>query len=173
MGILRQAFESRTLSMEALFSEANKAKYFSRGVWMTATGLAVSPETALQMTAVLACVRVLSETIASLPLVLYRRLERGKERAIDHYLYPILHDQANPEMTSFEFREVSMSHVATWGNSYAEIELDGAGRVTALWPLRPDRMSVWRVGTGSQSELVYKYQLPQSVGGQPKVLRGY
>jgi HK97 family phage portal protein len=173
MGILRQAFQSRALSMEALFSEANEAKYFSRGVWMTATGLAVSPETALQMTAVLACVRVLSETIASLPLVLYHRLERGKERAIDHYLYPILHDQANPEMTSFEFREVSMSHVATWGNSYAEIELDGAGRVGALWPLRPDRMSVGRVGTGSQSELVYKYQLPQSVGGQPKVLRSY
>jgi HK97 family phage portal protein len=160
--------------MEALFSEANEAKYFpSRGVWSTATGLSVSPETALQATAVLACVRVLSETIASLPLVLYQRLEKGKKRAVDHYLYPILHDQANSEMTSFEFREVSMLHLTTWGNSYANIELDGAGQVTALWPLRPDRMTVSRVRTDAGSELVYKYQLPQSVGGQPKILRQY
>lgn len=169
MGILARAFDRRTLSMEALFSEANEAKYFSRGLWTTATGLAVSPETALQTTAVLACVRVLSETLASLPLVLYRRLKpRGKERALEHYLYPILHDQANPEMTSFEFREVSMSHLATWGNSYANIEREG-DRVKALWPLRPDKMQVWRTSVG----LMYKYQLPQSAGGGTRLLSEY
>ena len=173
MSLLRQIVEGRT-SMEELFSEANEAKYFSRGLWTTATGLAVSPETALSTTAVLACIRVLSETVASLPLVIYRRLpEGGKERALDHYLYPILHDQANPEMTSFEFRELAMSHVAGWGNAYAEIELDGSGRVLALWPLRPDRMRVYRVRLEGRSELVYVYRLPDSVGIPSKTLREY
>lgn len=122
-----------------------------------ASGVNVTPSTALQSTAVFACVRVLAETVASLPLPVYRRLPGGgKERAIGHYLYSILHDLPNPELTSFEFREALMGHLALWGNAYAEIERDNGGRVRALWPLRPDRMQVYR----EQGELRYKYQLP-------------
>lgn len=168
MGLLQRAFQGR--SIEHLFSEAADQKYFSRGVWSTATGLSVSPETSLQVTAVLACVRVLAESIASLPLVLYKRLSRGKERAVGHYLYSILHDQANPEMTSFEFREVSMGHLATWGNSFANIERSGSGRVRALWPLRPDRMRVYRVAGETGAQLVYRYRLPDSAGGGERTL---
>ncbi len=130
-----------------------------------ASGVVVNEQTALQATAVFACVKILAETVASLPLPVYRRLPGGgKERATDHYLYPILHDQPNPEMTSFEFRETLMGHLALWGNAYAEIERDGAGRVVALWPLRPDRMTVLRDDEG----LLYKYRLPD---GTDAVLR--
>jgi len=134
------------------------------------SGASVSEATALNSTAVYACVRILAETIASLPLPVYRRLQGGgKERAVDHYLYPLLHDQPNPEMTSFEFRETLMGHLALWGNAYAEIERDRAGRVRALWPLRPDRMKVSRDDQG----LRYEYSLPDghvAVLRQPNVM---
>jgi len=94
--------------------------------------------------------------VAGLPLPIYRRLaDGGKERAQDHYLYPLLHDQPNEEMSAYVFRETMMGHLTTWGNAYAEIEIDGAGRVTGLWPLRPDRMTVKR----ENGELVYYYDL--------------
>jgi len=121
------------------------------------SGVNVTPAKALQSAAVFACVRVIAETVASLPLPVYRRLQgRGKERAADFYLYPILHDQPNPEMTSFELRETLMGHLCLWGNAYCEIVRDGAGRVRELWPLRPDKMSVKR----ENGQLVYDYQLP-------------
>lgn len=90
-------------------------------------------------TAVYACVRILAETIASLPLLVYERMPRGKQRAPTHPLYPLLHDAPNDEMTSFTFRETMMSHLLLWGNAYAEIEWDNGGRPRALWPLLPDR----------------------------------
>jgi len=140
------------------------------GGWSTATGVDVSPSTALQVTAVFACVRILAETVASLPLPVYRRLENGgKARAPDHYLYTILHDLPNPEMTSFELREVMMGHVCTWGNAYAEIEFDRAGRVRALWPLRPDRMTVKRVN--GRLQYIYKLSKPDSQGRTEITLR--
>ncbi len=105
--------------------------------------------------AVYACVRVLSETIASLPLHVYRRTGQGKEKAMDHNLYYLLHDEPNPEMTSFVFRETLMGHLLLWGNAYAQIIRDGRGRVIGLYPLLPDRMEVGRT---EQGELYYSYQ---------------
>ncbi len=103
-------------------------------------GTTVRPDTAMRCAAVFACVRVVAETVASLPLPVYRRLAGGgKQRAPMHPLYPVLHDQANPEMTAMELREVLVGHACLWGQAYAEIEFDGVGRVVALWPLRPDR----------------------------------
>jgi HK97 family phage portal protein len=138
--------------------------------WATATGLNVTPDRALELTDVYACVRVLAESVAMLPLVLYRRLgDDGKERAPAHYLYSLLHDAPNPEMTSFTFRETLMGHLGTWGNAYAEIEFNRAGGINALWPLRPDRMKVERdggPGSAPPRDLVYKYRLPQKVGGR-------
>lgn len=122
-----------------------------------ASGVHVTPESAMRSSAVFACVRVLAETVASLPLITYRRQTRGKDRAHDFYLYPILHDTPNPEMTSFTFRETLTAHVALWGNGYAEMQLDGAGRVTALWPLLPNRTMPERLGNGT---LIYKTFVP-------------
>lgn len=106
----------------------------------TSAGVRVNEATAMQSTAVYACVRILSETLASLPLPVYQRLEGGgKERAPNHPLYTVLHDIANDEMTSYTLRETLMSHLLLWGNAYAEIEWNNAGEVRALWPLRPDK----------------------------------
>ena len=110
----------------------------------TSSGKNVNEFTAMQTTAVYSCVRILSEAIASLPLNIYRYKAAGKERVYDHPLYHILHDEPNPEMTSFVFRETLMSHLLIWGNAYAQIIRDGAGRVVALYPLLPDKMQVCR-----------------------------
>jgi len=109
---------------------------------------------------VYACIQVLAQAIASLPLITYRRLSSGgKERAPEHRLYSILHDAPNPEMTSYEFRAALVGHVCLFGNAYAEIERSDAG-VNGLWPLRPDRMTPNR---DEGSNLVYDYRLPNGL----------
>ena len=123
-----------------------------------ASGVQVDEQTALEYSAVWSCIRVLSETVASLPLHLYRRRpDGGKERSTDHPLYNILHDAPNPETTSFYLRETLMGHLCGWGNAYAELELNRRGEVTGIWPLRPDRMKVSR----QNGQLSYTYRLPK------------
>lgn len=130
----------------------------------TATGVKITEKTALESVAVFACVRILSETLASVPLPLYRRLTaRSKRRAHEHPLYSLLHDAPNPEMASFNFRESLMSHLVLWGNAYAEIDWNvNKGRPQALWPLLPNKMRVKREKDG----LYYYYRLPD---GQEKI----
>lgn len=118
-------------------------------------GVNVNEYNAMQVSAVYACVQVLAETIASLPLPLYRRLERGKEKATYHPLYFLFHDMPNPDMTSFTFRETLMSHLLLWGNAYAQVIRDEREHVVELWLLLSDRMSVERDLRSGQ--LVYKY----------------
>ena len=118
------------------------------------SGKNVNERTAMQTTAVYSCVRILAETVASLPVHLYRYTETGKERVYDHSLYHLLHDEPNPEMTSFIFRESLMSHLLIWGNAYAQIIRDGNGRVLALYPLLPDKMEADRDESG---QLYYIY----------------
>ncbi len=121
------------------------------------TGINVTVDTAMQSAVVYACVRVLSETLASLPLPLYKRLPGGgKERALTHPLYPILHDSPNPEMTSFEWKELIKVHLNLRGNHYSEIERGPVNNVLALWPLHPDMMQIKR----RNGALVYLYILP-------------
>ncbi|MFS2315889.1 phage portal protein [Dehalococcoides mccartyi] len=116
----------------------------------------MNERTAMQTSAVYACVRILSESIAGLPLHVYRYTsDGGKERTTMHPLYRMLHDEPNREMTSFVFRETLMAHLLLWGNAYAQIIRDGRGYPVALYPMLPDRMSVDR---DSQGELVYAYQ---------------
>lgn len=129
----------------------------------TAAGVSVSEESAMRTSTVYACVRVLAETIASLPLITYCRTSNGKERATNHKLYSILHDQPNSELTSFEFREAMMACVLLWGNAYAEIETNQRGDVLGLWPLMPGMMQVMRTHPareGARGQLYYHYQLP-------------
>jgi HK97 family phage portal protein len=104
------------------------------------SGAVVNESTALSSTAVFACIRLLSDTLASLPCPVYKRMNpRGKERAQDYPLYKLIHTQANPIMPAFTWRETMMGHVLGWGNCYSEIEYGENGYPIALWPLRPDR----------------------------------
>ena len=115
----------------------------------SAAGKRVNERSAMQMTAVYSCVRILAEAVAGLPLHLYRYKEDGgKEKALDHPLYLLLHDEPNPEMSSFVFRETLMTHLLLWGNAYAQIIRNGRGEVMALYPLMPDRMAVDRDDKG-------------------------
>lgn len=109
------------------------------------------------MTAVYSCVRILSEAVASLPVHIYKYNDSGgKEKALDHPLYFLLHDEPNPEMTSFAFRETLMTHLLLWGNAYAQIIRNGKNEIIGLYPLMPDRMTVDRDENG---KLYYEYQL--------------
>ena len=123
----------------------------------SSSGKRVNEQTAMQMTAVYACVRVISEAMASLPLHLYRYNDSGgKEKAIDHPLYFLLHDEPNPEMTSFVFRETMLTSLLLWGNSYSQVIRNGKGEVVAIYPLMPNRMNVDRDSNG---QLYYEYMV--------------
>jgi len=122
----------------------------------SATGIRVNADRAIRIIAVYACVRILAETLGSLPLHLYRRLPNGgKERATSHPLYWLMHDSPNIEMTSMELRETSMGHNALRGNSYAQLTFGGDGRVKEINPLHPDRTKPERLP--KTDELVYVY----------------
>ena len=122
----------------------------------SSSGKVVTERSAMQMTAVYSCVRILAEAIAGLPLHMYRYNEDGsKEKALDHPLYKLLHDEPNPEMSSFVFRETLMTHLLLWGNGYAQVIRNGRGEVVGLYPLMPNKMTVDRDDRG---RLYYQYQ---------------
>lgn len=126
-----------------------------------AAGRAVTPSSATGSAAVWACVRVLSESIATLPLQVFERLGRGRSLARSHPIYGLLHDAPNPRQTAVEWREQAMAALLLYGNAYAWLERWPSGRVRAIWPLRPDRVTVrMRVGTELEAvpELVYQYR---------------
>ena len=138
----------------------------------SSSGKSVTERSAMQMTAVYACVRILSEAVAGLPLHFYRYEEDGsKEKAIDSNLYHLLHDEPNPEMSSFVFRETLMTHLLLWGNAYAQIIRNGKGEIIALYPLMPNKMSVDRDENG---KLYYTYTRsdcePNTMNGSSVVL---
>lgn len=142
---LRQALigllsEKRSLENPTTPLSAPAAWLFeAMGASPTLSGSRIDERTALQISAVFACVRVIAESLGSLPLHVYRRKEtRGREKAINRREYALLHDAPNRRMTSCVFREVLTAHVLLWGNGYALIELDGASKTRALWPLSPD-----------------------------------
>ena len=112
---------------------------------LSPAGITVTEDNVLTSATVFACVRVLSQALASLPLLVYRRLpDGGKERASDHPLFALLHDAPNPEMTSFDFRQTLMAHALTWGNACAQIEFNRAGMPIALWPMLPGQTKLRR-----------------------------
>lgn len=139
-------------------------EYMASAGMTTASGATVTSDTATRVTGALACIRIIADTEASLPWFTFRRIERGKEKATDHYLYPILHDIANPEMSAFTFRRTITAHCASRGNGLSEIEFDGAGRVKALWPLNPDKVQMKR--DARSKKLYYLITLPDSEGNQ-------
>ena len=152
MSFLSSIFRSRDKPTDSTSGSAYR--FFLGG---TTSGKTVTERSAMQMTAVYSCVRILSEAIAGLPLHLYKYNEKGgKEKALDHPLYFLLHDEPNPEMTSFIFRETLMTHLLLWGNASAQVSRNGLGEVVGLYPLMPNRMTVDRDEHG---KLYYSYQV--------------
>lgn len=153
MGALAKLFRAEpTASVTA--DELERA--FRIGARSTKSGIVVTPESALKVGAVFACVRVLSEDVAKLPLHLYRRTARGgKERASDHPLYELLHSQPNAHQTAFEFREMLQAHLGLRGNAYAFIVRIGR-EIRELLPIHPDRV---QVSVGEDWTITYDIQV--------------
>lgn len=152
MGLINKLFKSRDHPKVDNRTVGSSYSFYMGG---SSAGKNVNERSAMQMTAVYSCVRVLAEAVAGLPLHLYRyKEEGGKERAIDNNLYHLLHDEPNKEMSSFIFRETLMTHLLLWGNAYAQIIRNGKGEVVALYPLMPNKMQVDRDENG---ELYYIY----------------
>ena len=150
MSVFGKLFKARDKPQDALYGSG-----YSFMFGRTVAGQSVNERSALQMSAVYACVRILAESIASLPLHFYKYNDAGgKEKAVDHPLYWLLHDEPNPEMSSFSFRETLRTHLLLWGNAYAQIVRNGRGEVIALYPLMPDRMTVDRDARG---RIYYEY----------------
>ncbi|EOS48168.1 phage portal protein [Lachnospiraceae bacterium 66-29] len=150
MGLFSGLFRARDAPQNRTSGSAYS--FFMGG---STSGKRVNERSSMQMTAVYSCVRILSEAVAGLPLHFYRYTDNGgKEKAADHPLYFLLHDEPNPEMTSFVFRETLMTHLLLWGNAYSQIIRNGKGEVIALYPLMPDRMNVER---DSKGQLYYEY----------------
>lgn len=154
------------------FSKRASAVQGAKKTWLTdlfgnmsSTDIVVTENNAMQVSAVFACVRIIAETVASLPLNVYERLpDGGKTRAPTHPLYSVLHSYGNDEMTAFSVRELLQTHLCLYGNAFAEIEYDAAGRIRGLWPLRPDRVTPFRTPDGP---IAYQVTLPN---GQQVIL---
>ena len=145
MGLISRLFEPTTIERRGV-TFSNELLNSLR-IGRTGAG-PVTPNNAIQIPTVLACIRVLSESMASLPLNLYVRGKRGKFRAYRHSLFSILRDLPNPEMTSVELRMIMQGHLAAWGNAYAQIVRNRKGDVIELWPMRPDRVQIYRQNDG-------------------------
>lgn len=139
------------------------ATLFSFGT--SGSGKPVTARTAIQVSAVYACIRVIAETVASLPFSVYEQNEKGSQKALNHPLFHLLHDEPNPEMTSFIWREAMLAHLLLWGNSYSQILRAGRGNIIGLYPLLPDHMEVDR---NDQGHLTYTYS---TTNGQQVKLR--
>ncbi len=145
---LQRFFKSRDKPTDSVSS----APTFYMG--QSVSGKVVNERSSMQTTAVFACVRIIAETVASLPLHTYKYNGEGKEKVQDHPIYKLLHDEPNPEMTSFTMREAMMTHLLLWGNAYCQIIRNGRGEVISLYPLLPDKMKVDR---DSKGNLYYTY----------------
>ena len=146
---LGRMFETRnnTPAYDRYFDQFSQAS--------NSAGVNVTAQTAESISAVYGCVSAISETVASLPLDMYRHSDDGRDKARTHPLYALLHDTPNDWQTALEFREQLQRHVLLRGNGYARIRWSGAGRVQALEPIHPDSVSILRNSTSER--LVYEY----------------
>lgn len=134
----------------------------------SSSGIRVSPDGALRLSAVYACVRILSETMASLPLVLYRnRADGGKDRVTDHWLHNLLCRRPNRYQNPFEWREMLQGHLALRGNAYNQIITNPRGEIVELIPIHPDRVKVEVLTTGE-----YRYRVTDRAGTEMILPRG-
>lgn len=132
------------------------------------SGLRVSADSAMRLTAVYACVRILSETMASLPFVLYRTdASGGKVRVTDHWLYRLFARRPNRFQNPFEWREMMQGHLALRGNAYNRIVSNARGEIVELVPIHPDRIRVEILPSGE-----FRYRVTDRDGRESVLPRG-
>lgn len=147
MGLLERAVGGAVTLRDGLANPTPHLMEALVGGSPTKSSRLVSPDSAESMVAVYAAISILADSVAGLPLPLYRRLRpEGRERVTDHPVWRLLNDAFNPECEAFVGREMLTSHLYGWGNAWAEKEFDGSGRVVALWPILPNRVAPWREG---------------------------
>ena len=152
--ILEKIFRAETISTSEQLDALIRSGLSSQ----SATGLNVTPETAMGVPTVYGCVRVLAETLAQVPLDLYRNTgDGGKKKAKDHPLYRVLHSSPNDWQTSFEWRELMQGHISLRGNGYNFINRLRSGEVRELLPIHPDRVK-------SEQQDNYKIKYTISMG---------
>jgi len=123
----------------------------------TASGARVSPDRALQLPVVFACVRVLAESFGVLPMRLYRTTNGKKKPVLQHWLLDLLGKRPNKWQTPFEWREMMQGHLALRGNGYNQMLTDRRGNITDLIPLHPDRVKIELLNTGGDFNYRYRY----------------
>ena len=134
----------------------------------TGSGMRVSPDSALRLAAVYACVRILAETMASLPLVVYqRRADGGKDKVTDHWLYRLMAKRPNRFQNPFEWREMLQGHMALRGNAYNQIITNPRGEIIELMPIHPDRVKIELLPSGE-----YRYRVTDRSGTEVILPRG-
>lgn len=146
------------LTREDRHPDTRRVAYNAR----TIAGVTITPDTAVQISAVWACLRYLSQTVAVLPWHVIRPTDKGTAVYRNHPVDWLLWKKPNPEWSSFQFRETLTHWALRWGNGYAELELDQVGRPYALWPVHPDRVQVCR--DPETSELYY--EVSNGIGGK-------
>lgn len=162
MGLIRTLLERRELTVDPRLLRMNQ----------TSSGVPVTTASSMTVPALWACIRVLAESVAQLPLVLHERMDNnGRQRAEAHPLYRLLHDLPNPDMTSFQLRETLMVHLLTWGNAYCEIVWTRSGQVESIWPIPPDRITVERLPNGGP--IIYDVWTDPENGRPPDRLPAY
>jgi HK97 family phage portal protein len=132
--------------------------WFRGGGEAATSGVVVTPETAMRLGAVFTCVRIRSEDIGKLPCIMYERLPNGGKRRAEHPLFSLIRDRPNPYQTAFEFKQLLQAWVDLRGNGYALKEIDGRGRIVALWPVNPTWVTVLHVP--DSWELFYRVSYP-------------
>jgi len=171
MGMLRRildVFSASSSGTSTLTGNAGWLAGLDYHGWATSSGEPVTADTAMTLPVYFRCAVNLSEDIAKLPLLLYRRLDRGKDRAPEHPVYRLIHDSPSPIMSAFSFRETMQFYAATWGNGLAEIERDGAGRPLALWLIHPSRVEMRR---DTNRAWYYAVRVSDIDGGSTNVVR--
>lgn len=159
MGLTARLMEQRSQATTLKDPAKWLVDWFGGGT--SAAGVTVTADSARRITAVWAAIKIISESVASLPCFVYQRRPdgKGKDRLTKNPLHALLHDQPNPWQTSFEWREMMQGHLCLRGNAYSEILYDGRGGIRALIPRHPDRMRVYDLTQEQIGEqpLVYEY----------------
>lgn len=160
-----RTFLQQMLGMAGTANVNDERNWTTWGGPTTAAGVGVSPETALKVSTVYACVRLISDTIGMLPLIVYERMPNdGRRRAVEHPLYSLLHSQPNATQTAFQFKKQLTIHALLHGNAYARLMAGARGFVDQLQPLNPHHVTPEKTPDG---RLRYRYRPPNA---QPETL---